>query len=35
MKLSYKQKYLLLKYILGFTGIVATYVLLVVNYFIK
>lgn len=33
--LSDKQKYLLLKYILGFTGIVVTYVTLIANYFIK
>ena len=33
--LSYKQKYLLCKSILGFIGIVVTYVTLIANYFIK
>ena len=33
--LSYKQKYLLLKNALGFTGIVVTYVAIFANYFIK
>ena len=33
--LSDKQKYLLLKNALGFTGIVVTYVTLIANYFIK
>lgn len=33
--LSYKQKYLLLKYLLGFTSIVAIYVTIFANYFIK
>ena len=35
MKLSYKQKYLLLRNALGFTSIVAIYVTLIANYFIK
>lgn len=33
--LNDKQKYLLLKNALGFTGIVVTYVTLIANYFIK
>ena len=33
--LSYKQKYLMLKTALGFTGIVVTYVAIFANYFIR
>lgn len=35
MKLSYKQKYLLLKNILAATVLVTFYVTLIANYFIK